>query len=238
MFIDTVGIALKQTLFGDNDIIIKILTRKLGVVSFMVKGGRKSNKKKYLQPLMVIQVSFKYNKKKSLQYLNQIQLHEVSSEMLINYHKRAVALFLCEIISRCLKEGSQDEGVYNFIYNQINWINQKSNSVNNFDIWFLANFTKTLGISPNYYEIQKESINFFNIETASFVGQTKKGNWSRESSIILYELLNMDTDHLKNFSLNNNLSKFVLDGLVKYYSFHLDDLKLTNCLGVYNSLKL
>ena len=46
MLIDTDGIALKQTLFGDNDIIVKILTQKLGLISFMVKGGGKSNKKK------------------------------------------------------------------------------------------------------------------------------------------------------------------------------------------------
>ena len=46
MITDTDGIVLRQTLFGDNDIIVKILTKKLGVISFMVKSGRKSKKKK------------------------------------------------------------------------------------------------------------------------------------------------------------------------------------------------
>ena len=45
MITDTDGIVLRQTLFGDNDIIVKILTKKLGVISFMVKSGRKSKKK-------------------------------------------------------------------------------------------------------------------------------------------------------------------------------------------------
>jgi len=238
MITDTDGIILKQTLFGDNDIIVKILTKKLGVISFMVKGGRKSNKKKYLQPLMLVSISFKNNKKKSLQYLNDIQLNEVSSEILNNYEKRIASLFLCEIISKCLHEGIAEKETYNFIDRQIKWLNQKSNYAKYFDVWFLANFTKMLGISPIKENIKKESINYFNIETASFVNKKREENWNKEASVFLYDLLNKGADCLKNFSLSKNLSKFVLNELVKYYTYHLNDLKLDNCLSVYNELKL
>ena len=238
MFVDTDGIALKQTLFGDNDIIVKVLTEKMGIVSFMVKGGRKGNKKKYLQPLMLVSISFKNNKKKSLQYLNQIRLNEITSEILNNYEKRIIGLFLCEIISKCLKEGLSDHYIYNFIYSQIIWLNQKSNSAKYFDIWFLANFTKLLGISPNYSDVKPDAIQYFCTSSASFINNNKKGNWDKESSLFLYSILNNPADELKNFSLNNNLSKFVLSELINYYSYHLNDLKLNSCLSVYNSLKL
>ena len=238
MFIDTNGIALKQTLFGDNDIIVKVLTEKLGVISFMVKGGRKGNKKKYLQPLMLVSISFKNNNKKSLQYLNQIRLNEINSEILNNYEKRILGLFLCEVISKCLKECFPDQDIYNFIYKQIIWLNQKSNSAKYFDIWFLANFTKLLGISPNHFDVQKESIQYFSTSSASFTNNKKKGNWNKESSLFLYNILSKQANELKNFSLNNNLSKFVLSELINYYSHHLNDLKLDSCLSVYNSLKL
>jgi len=237
MLIDTDGIVLKHTLFGDNDIIVQILTKKLGLVSFIVKGGKKSNKKKYLQPLMLISISFK-NKNKNLQYLNKIQLHEVSSVILNNYEKRILALFLCEIINKCLQEGVVEDGTYNFIYKQIKWLNQRSNSAKYFELWFLANFTKLLGISPNQFDIKKQNITHFNIKTASFLNSEKEGSWDKKSSLFLYELLNINPEKLKNFSLNKNLSKFVLTELVNYYSYHLNDLKLNNCLNVYNSLKI
>tara|TARA_B100000902_G_scaffold52657_1_gene59406 strand:- start:178 stop:894 length:717 start_codon:yes stop_codon:yes gene_type:complete len=238
MFIDTDGIALKQTLYGDNDIIVKVLTEEMGLVSFMVKGGRKGNKKKYLQPLMLVSISFKNNNKKSLQYLNQIRLKEITSEILNNYEKRILGLFLCEIISKCLKEGLSDQDIYNFIYKQIMWLNQKSNSAKYFDIWFLANFTKLLGVSPNYSDLEQDAIQYFSTSSASFTNNEKKGNWDKESSLFLYNILNNPADELKNFSLNNNLSKFVLMELVNYYGHHLNDLKLNSCLSVYNSLKL
>ena len=237
MVTDTEGIVLKHTLFGDNDIIVKILTEKLGLVSFIVKGGKKSNKKKYLQPLMLVSISFK-NKNKGLHYLNKIQLNEVSSVILNNYEKRILALFLCEIISKCLQEGVVEKGTYNFIYKQIQWLNQKSNSAKYFELWFLANFTKLLGIQPNQFDINKQDITYFNIQTASFSSLKKEGSWNKEASLFLYNLLNNDLEKLKNFSLNNNLSKFVLSELINYYSHHLNDLKLNSCLNVYNSLKL
>ena len=140
MTVDSNGIVLKHTLFGDNDIIVKILTENLGLISFMVKGGKKSNKRKYLQPLMIVSISFKYNIKKNIQYLNKINLKEVTSEILNNPQKSIISLFLCEIISKSLKEGSEDKKAYDFLFNQILWLNKKNNSILNFDVWFLAQF--------------------------------------------------------------------------------------------------
>ncbi len=238
MIVDTDGIVLKHTLFGDNDIIVKILTEKLGLVSFMVKSGKKSSKKKYLQPLMVISISFKYNSKKNIQYLNKIILKEVTGEILNNYEKSILSLFLCEIISKSLQEGSQENEVYNFLFNQILWLNKKNNIIKNFDIWFLANFTKILGISPNYYDLNKESVKYFNLESGSFSDSVETRNWNHKKSLLLFSLLNMEADDLKNFNLNNNLTKFVLNELVSYYDYHLNNLRLNKCLEVYNSLKI
>ena len=238
MIIDTVGIALKHTLFNDDDIIVRVLTKKMGVVSFFVRGGRKKNKKKYLQPLMLISISFKHKKNKDLQYLNKIRLEEVPSDILVNHEKRTTALFLCEIISRCLKHGVQDDGAYDFVYKQVVWLNLKSSSCNHFDIWFLANFTKLLGISPNYQETKTSSVGYFCCESGSFNTEKNPKSWNKEASFLLYQLLQVKADQLKNFSLNNNLSKFVLSEIINFYSLHLDDLKLNHCLGVYNSLRL
>ena len=125
MTVDSNGIVLKHTLFGDNDIIVKILTENLGLISFMVKGGKKSNKRKYLQPLMIVSISFKHNIKRNIQYLNKIILKEVTSEILNNPQKSIISLFLCEIISKSLKEGSEDKEAYDFLFNQILWLNKK-----------------------------------------------------------------------------------------------------------------
>ena len=238
MTVDSNGIVLKHTLFGDNDIIVKILTENLGLISFMVKGGKKSNKRKYLQPLMIVSISFKYNIKKNIQYLNKITLKEVTSEILNNPQKSIISLFLCEIISKSLKEGSEDKEAYDFLFNQILWLNKKNNSILNFDVWFLAHFSKILGISPNFYDVNKNSVKYFNPESGSFSDSTESRNWDHNKSLILFNLLNIEADKLKDFHLNNNLTKFVLKELIHYYDYHLNNLNLNKCLEVYNSLKI
>ena len=238
MTVDSNGIVLKHTLFGDNDIIVKILTENLGLISFMVKGGKKSNKRKYLQPLMIVSISFKYNIKRNIQYLNKIILKEVTSEILNNPQKSIISLFLCEIISKSLKEGSEDKEAYDFLFNQILWLNKKNNSILNFDVWFLAHFSKILGISPNFYDVNKNSVKYFNPESGSFSDSTESRNWDHNKSLILFNLLNIEADDLKDFHLNNNLTKFVLKELIHYYDYHLNNLNLNKCLEVYNSLKI
>ena len=238
MTVDSNGIVLKHTLFGDNDIIVKILTENLGLISFMVKGGKKSNKRKYLQPLMIVSISFKYNIKRNIQYLNKIILKEVTSEILNNPQKSIISLFLCEIISKSLKEGSEDKEAYDFLFNQILWLNKKNNSILNFDVWFLAHFSKILGISPNFYDVNKNSVKYFNPESGSFSDSTESRNWDHNKSRILFNLLNIEADKLKDFHLNNNLTKFVLKELIHYYDYHLNNLNLNKCLEVYNSLKI
>ena len=238
MTVDSNGIVLKHTLFGDNDIIVKILTENLGLISFMVKGGKKSNKRKYLQPLMIVSISFKYNIKRNIQYLNKITLKEVTSEILNNPQKSIISLFLCEIISKSLKEGSEDKEAYDFLFNQILWLNKKNNSILNFDVWFLAHFSKILGISPNFYDVNKNSVKYFNPESGSFSDSTESRNWDHNKSLILFNLLNIEADKLKDFHLNNNLTKFVLKELIHYYDYHLNNLNLNKCLDVYNSLKI
>tara|TARA_Y100001954_G_scaffold199355_1_gene217337 strand:+ start:860 stop:1576 length:717 start_codon:yes stop_codon:yes gene_type:complete len=238
MTVDSNGIVLKHTLFGDNDIIVKILTENLGLISFMVKGGKKSNKRKYLQPLMIVSISFKYNIKRNIQYLNKITLKEVTSEILNNPQKSIISLFLCEIISKSLKEGSEDKEAYDFLFNQILWLNKKNNSILNFDVWFLAHFSKILGISPNFYDVNKNSVKYFNPESGSFSDSTESRNWDHNKSLILFNLLNIEADKLKDFHLNNNLTKFVLKELINYYDYHLNNLNLNKCLDVYNSLKI
>ena len=238
MTVDSNGIVLKHTLFGDNDIIVKILTENLGLISFMVKGGKKSNKRKYLQPLMIVSISFKYNIKRNIQYLNKIILKEVTSEILNNPQKSIISLFLCEIISKSLKEGSEDKEAYDFLFNQILWLNKKNNSIINFDVWFLAQFSKILGISPNFYDVNKNSVKYFNPESGSFSDSTESRNWDHNKSLILFNLLNIEADKLKDFHLNNNLTKFVLKELIHYYDYHLNNLNLNKCLEVYNSLKI
>ena len=62
------AIVLSKIRYKDNDIIVKLLTKEYGVVSFIVKTGSNLNKNKaklvYFQELTILEVQFNYNNRR------------------------------------------------------------------------------------------------------------------------------------------------------------------------------
>ena len=70
MIINSSCIILNNISYGESDLIVKILTQKKGLLSFLIKGGQKK-KKKYLQPLMNVNISFNYKNKTDLFFIKR-----------------------------------------------------------------------------------------------------------------------------------------------------------------------
>ena len=168
MLINSEGVVLNHIRFSENDLIVRILTKKKGLICFLIKSGQKT-KKKYLQPLMIINISFHYKDNKNLHYIKNLEFGDVPRNILISHQKRNAVLFLCEVISRCVKDGDRDIYVYNFIQKSITWLNSNFCSGKFFDLWFLINFTKFLGVSPNYSKIKNITNYLFDPQSGCFI---------------------------------------------------------------------
>ena len=237
MLINSGGIVLNHIRFSENDLIVQILTQKKGLVSFLIKGGQKN--KKYLQPLMLINISFNYKANKNLHYIKSLELNTVPGKILVNHVKRNSVLFLCEVISRCIKEGVADDCIYNFIEKSIAWLNSDFCSGKYFDLWFLINFTKVLGVSPDYSKIKSVSGYVFHSESGSFVLNTQgalSNVWSLKISKILYDFLFVNVEDLENFSLSYTDSKILIESVLKYYAIHVSNFNYKKLVSVYAEL--
>ncbi len=239
MLINSEGIVLNHTRFSENDLIVRILTKKKGLVSFLIKGGQKNKKKKYLQPLMVINMSFNYSVNKNIQYIKQLELKVIPAKIIANHLKRNSVLFLCEVISRCIKEGTDEKHTYNFIEKSLSWLNSDFCSGKNFDLWFLINFTKILGVCPDYSKIQNISTYVFDPESGCFVLKNEdslSNSWRFQSSKMLYDFLCINIEDLEKFSLSYNDSKILMENVLKYYSIHVSNFNYKKLVSVYAEL--
>ena len=63
MIISSSAIVLSKLKYRDNDLIIKLLVRELGVTSFIVRAGSKKNKTNYFQQLSLLEIEFDFNSK-------------------------------------------------------------------------------------------------------------------------------------------------------------------------------
>jgi len=238
MLTETQGIVLNHVRFSENDLIVKILTEKKGLLSFLIKGGQK-NKRKYLQQLMVVNISFNYKSNKNLNYIKNIELKSIPNKILISHRKRNTVLFLCEILSRSVKENNEDPYMYNFIEKSISWLNSDFCSGKFFDLWFLINLTKFLGVYPDFSSVEKNSNYVFVPGKGQFIlncNHEYDNSWSPEMSEFLYNFLFIKIEDLENFSLSYGNYKIFIENILSYYSIHVSNFNYEKLVSVYSEL--
>ena len=238
MLVKSEGIVLNCILFAENDLIVRILIKDIGLVSFLVKRGLK-NKKKYFQQLTIINVSFVYKGNKNLQYLKTIDLKSFNNKIFISNQKRNTVLFISEVISKCLKEGDDENYTYSFVKSSVEYLNTEHCSGKYFDVWFLINFTKLIGIAPNYKDIKKTSDLFFDPVNGNFnLFNTKEQNntWGVTVSNLLIKFLSVNIENLENFYLSYNEHLSLIEKMLKYYSNHIPNFNHEKLMSVYSEL--
>ena len=238
MLVKSEGIVLNCILFAENDLIVKVFIKDIGLVSFLVKRGLK-NKKKYFQQLTIIYVSFFYKENKNLQYLKTIDLKSFNNKIFISNQKRNTVLFISEIVSKCLKEGNNENYTYNFVKSSVEYLNTENCTGKYFDIWFIINFTKLIGIAPNYKDIKKTSDVFFDPVNGNFFLLNTNGqnsNWGVAVSNLLIEFLSLNVEDLENFYLSYNEHLSLIEKMLKYYSNHIPNFNHEKLISVYSEL--
>ena len=92
MIISSSAIVLSKLKYRDNDLIVKLLVRELGVTSFIIRGGSKKNKTNYFQQLSLLEIEFDFNSKKSLHYFKDFE-NKFSLKTIHTDYKKWVLLF-------------------------------------------------------------------------------------------------------------------------------------------------
>ena len=121
MIISSSAIVLSKLKFRDNDLIVKLLVRELGVTSFIVRGGSKKNKTNYFQQLSLLEIEFDFNSKKSLHYFKDFENKFSLKTIHTDYKKMGVVIFLSEFLSKILVHQEKDFELFSFIENSIKY---------------------------------------------------------------------------------------------------------------------
>ena len=148
MIISSRAIVLSKLNYRDNDLIIKLFVRELGLTSFIVRGGSKKNKTNHFQQLSLIEIEFDFNSKRNLQYLKDFEIQSFLKTIHTDFKKMAVVIFLSEILSKILIHQDKDHQLYDFIEDAIKYYD-KNIFRSTFHIVFLMNLSKFLGVYPD-----------------------------------------------------------------------------------------
>jgi DNA repair protein RecO (recombination protein O) len=204
----TPGIVFRFTRFGDTSIIVNVFTELLGLQSYIVNGVRSSSAKGKIalyQPLTLLDMVVYYKENANIKRIKEVkclhQYHSLHGDM----KKSAIALFVCEVLNKTVKEESHAHGLYDFISTSLISLDDADYHYENFHLVFLVKLSRHLG---------------FGMHAADELLAGKMLN--ADTELKLNDLMKAEYSTTLNLTLSQR--REALDLLLKFYHYHMDSL--------------
>ena len=140
MYSTTDAIVLSLQPHSDKAHVLHAYTRAGGRVNYMVYGLGKKNAAGKYTPLSIVQLTTDERS------VRTAQLEFVPHSTFSDPYKRAIALFISEVLFHVLRHPMQDEPLYDFITQAITELDSTSEP-QNFHLLFLSGFAAKLGFA-------------------------------------------------------------------------------------------
>jgi len=231
MVIQTKAIVLQTIKYQDKSLIVRCLTKEVGLQSFFVHNafakGKSAAKIAYFQPLMLLDINFTFKNKGGMEYFKEVKVDQVYQSLYYDFSKNSIAIFVSEILSMIVSEQERDEQFYDFIEAALLWLDTHEETAN-FHLLFLVELTKYIGFYPDSSAIE---CHYFDWLEGCFTDVHSGSCLDGEETFLLKRLLDLgfDSDQ-KVFSSRDRKTLLVI--LMKYYEAHFTAFKKPKSLEV------
>ena len=214
------GFLISRINYSESSSIVRCFTREQGLKAFLFQGAKK--KKGYvLMPMAPLEFSCYQRNDSKLGKMTDAQLFISFREIPFHPVKSGLVYFMAEVLQNVLYEEVKDEHLFDFIDQEMNWLD-RSSLVTNYPIYWMLEISKHLGFFPLL-----GAGSYFDLEEGSF-SESKPVNHrylSGEIVALLHDLIQFEKNEMMAYSLNKKERKLVLNVLFDYFTFHLPNFK-------------
>jgi DNA repair protein RecO (recombination protein O) len=240
MIFSTKGIVLRTVKYGDTSIIAGIFTEQFGLQSYLINGIRSNSKSArsksgLFQPGALLDMEVYHNELKNLQRIKEARWHKLYQHIYFDILKSSVALFMIEMLQKCLREPEPLEELFAFTEDVLLELDEATDPtiIANLPLFFAVHLSSFLGhqITDNYSE--KNSV--FNLQEGQFEAEAMLQQAHLEypySSLIAEILRAQQPQELMEIKTNRQIRLKVLLGLIQFYQIHLSSFGNMKSLDV------
>ena len=226
----TKGIVLRTVRYGETSIIVTIFTELFGVQSYLVNGVRTSTKKStgkagIFQPSAILDLVVYHNDLKQLHRIKEFKWGYIYQTVLSDVPRNAVALFMIELLTKCLKQPEPNEELFGFTEDVFRKLDESTGTVMaNLPLFFALHLTHFFGfrIDDNHSDTNI----FLDLHEGSFVAhQPQHPHYLEDKqAMVTSQLLKVQQpDELENIRLHHDFRRGLLFAYEKFYALHLHD---------------
>jgi DNA repair protein RecO (recombination protein O) len=239
----TKGIVLRSVKYGETSVVVTILTELFGLQTYLVNGVRKQSgkagtKAALFQPAAILDLVIYHQETKNLQRLKEFSWSYLHQNIFSDVLTHAVALFMIELLLKCLKQPEPNPDLFYFIEDSLTGLDQASVKVQaNFPLFFALHLSGFFGlrIDDNYSEKRI----YLDLEEGYFTEERPNHAHYFDdplSGISSHLLKIMQPVELADLPLNKEKRRQLLEGYEYFYSIHIPGFSALKTLPVLRTL--
>ena len=194
-------IILHTTKFGENSIVAHTLSKEYGRRSFLIRGVGKRAVMTLMLPLTVLEAEVVETTKSTLFTARNLTAKYPLMGIRNNIYKNSMTLFMSEVLYRTLKDGANEEGLFEWCERSILLLDAIENDFSNFHLRFLLEFAVALGFSPQARDLMP------------FVG---------DHYPLVERLMKEDFADVMLIPMNGLLRNEIAESILRYLEFHTE----------------
>lgn len=235
----TKGIVLRTVKYGETSLIVTIFTELFGLQSYLVNGVRASTKQgagkaNLFQPTAVLDLVVYHNELSQLHRIKEFKWAVIYQHVLTDVIKNAVAQFMIELLTKCLKQPESNPDLFHFTEDAfIHLDNSKGSVTANIPLFFALHLAVFFGFRINdQYSRDKH---FLDLQEGIFVSERPSHPYfleDKQAEISSQLLKVMRPEELTDIRLNGDFRRNLLHMYEKYYALHIQDFGTMRTLPV------
>ena len=239
----TKGIVLRTVKYGETSVIVSIFTELFGVQSYLINGVRTSSKKgsgkaNLFQPAAILDLIVYHNELKNIQRIKEFRWGYLYTHILTDVQRNAVALFMIELLTKCLKQPEANPELFQFAEDALLHLDDSTIGVAaNFPLFFALQLPAFFGLrmTDNY----SEKNNVLDLQEGVFVHDRPSHLYfleEKEAKVTSDILKVMQPSELEQIKLHHDFRRNLLFGYEKYYALHIQDFGSVRSLPVLSEI--
>ena len=230
----TRAIVIKAVKYGDNSLIVKLLTEQNGLRSFMVKGAYNKTAKiraALFQPLTLLDI-VSADSHGELGYLREANVEYAYKSIPYEINKNAIVLFICELLSKSIQDSETDLELFGFIHHALTHLDEADDNYADFPLLFAIELSRHLGFSPNVGSYQDGFV--FDLEEGCFRHDGGDSIYviDDKTSESFYRLCRANIFDDTVSRLRNTERRQLLDSVISYYKLHVSGFNEINSTDI------
>ena len=239
MLVKIEAIVLKNTILGDQKMIVDLFTDKLGCVSVIThfsSSAKGKFKKQLFAPLSLLDVEIDYKENSALQKLKNATINTPFTDIPFDSYKLSISFFISEVTFFAVRGENENRPLFDFISKSLQWLDAKSAPCPNFHLVYMMGLISYLGFMPNLEDYHDGDC--FDLRNACFDSFEKEHsdylNSYDAARIVNIARMNYSTMHV--FKMSHNDRNRIVDVLLNFYRLHIPGFPELKSLDILKQL--